>query len=85
MRKGNKNTSPFYESMEIKGDSVIIHYEKGTDDLVTKDKYGYTSGFLVAGGDKRFHWAKLTSVIIRLLSMVRTFRKTFSCSLCMVG
>ncbi|MEO6818498.1 MAG: sialate O-acetylesterase [Ginsengibacter sp.] len=36
---------PTYHSMEIKNDSVTIHYKKGTDHLITKDKYGYVRGF----------------------------------------
>jgi sialate O-acetylesterase len=52
------STGPVYDSMEVKGDSVIIHFAAGTDNLVTKDKYGYVSGFAVAGTDNRFHWAK---------------------------
>jgi sialate O-acetylesterase len=52
------STGPVYDSMEVKGDSVIIHFAAGTGSLVTKDKYGYVSGFAVAGTDNRFHWAK---------------------------
>lgn len=49
---------PTYESMEIKSDTVIIHYVKDKDSLVTKDKYGYVRGFAVAGADNKFYWAK---------------------------
>jgi sialate O-acetylesterase len=48
---------PTYKSMETKDGSVIIRYEAGTDDLITKNKYGYVSGFAVAGTDDKFHWA----------------------------
>lgn len=50
-------TGPVYESMEIKGNVVVIHYKKGTDSLLTRNKYGYVSGFAIAGMDNKFHWA----------------------------
>jgi len=53
-----KNTSPLYKSMEIKEDSVVIHFTNESGDLITKDKYGYVRGFQIAGADKNFHWAK---------------------------
>jgi len=49
---------PEYESMEIKNDSVIVHFKNGTNHLITKDKYGYVRGFAIAGNDQIFHWAK---------------------------
>jgi sialate O-acetylesterase len=53
-----KNTSPLYKSMEIKENSVVIHFTNESGDLITKDKYGYVRGFQIAGADKNFHWAK---------------------------
>ena len=53
-----KNTSPLYKSMEVKEDSIVIHFTIESGDLVTKDKYGYVRGFQIAGADKKFHWAK---------------------------
>ena len=49
---------PTFESMDLKDGSIIVRYNQGTDDLVTKDKYGYITGFSVAGSDKKFYWAK---------------------------
>jgi len=49
---------PTYESMAIKDEVVLIKYEKGTDNLIAKDKYGYIKGFAIAGNDKKFFWAK---------------------------
>lgn len=49
---------PSFKSMEIIGNVVVIHYEKDTGPLVTGNKYGYVSGFAVAGEDHQFHWAK---------------------------
>ena len=53
-----KNTSPLYKSMEVKDDSLVIHFTKESGDIVTRDKYGYVRGFQIAGADKKFHWAK---------------------------
>ena len=44
--------------MEVKDNTAIIHYQKGTNNLMTKDKYGYIKGFAVAGTNKKFYWAK---------------------------
>jgi sialate O-acetylesterase len=52
------SSGPTYDFMEIKDDSIVIHYATGTGDLVTKNKYGYVSGFAIAGSDNKFHWAK---------------------------
>jgi sialate O-acetylesterase len=49
---------PTYKSLEIKDDKIIIQYEKNTDNLLTKDKYGYIKGFAIAGNDKKFYWAR---------------------------
>jgi sialate O-acetylesterase len=57
----NKNVisfGPIYKSMEILADSIIIHFTDSDSKLVTKNKYGYVSGFAVAGADKTFHWAR---------------------------
>src|SRR5690606_39233516 len=57
----NKNIvsqGPTYKSMEVKGDTIIIQYEEGSNHLITKNKYGYVSGFAIAGADNKFHWAK---------------------------
>jgi sialate O-acetylesterase len=49
---------PTYEAIEIINNTAVIKYEKGTDNLMTKDKYGYIKGFAMAGKDKKFYWAK---------------------------
>ncbi len=56
----NKNImsqGPTYKSMQVKGDSIIIHFQEGTNQLISKNKYGYVSGFAIAGSDNQFHWA----------------------------
>ena len=50
-------TSPMYDRMEIKGDSIIISF-KDNPKLISKNKYGYIGGFTIAGDDKIFHWAQ---------------------------
>ena len=49
--------SPMYDHMQAENDSIVIYF-KGTDGLITKDKYGYIRGFSIAGKDSVFHWAK---------------------------
>ena len=49
-------TSPVYDKMEIKKDSIIISFKEAPE-LVVKNKYGYVYGFAIAGGDHVFHWA----------------------------
>ncbi|MFB6342766.1 sialate O-acetylesterase [Saccharicrinis sp. FJH62] len=52
------NSGPTYESMEINGNKVIIHFSNTGSGLMLKDKYGYLKAFAVAGKDKVFHWAR---------------------------
>src|SRR5690606_39580500 len=37
---------------------IIINYKEDKNQLITKNKYGYVSGFAIAGSDNRFYWAK---------------------------
>ena len=57
-KKDIVSKGPTYQYMEIKSDTVIIHYVKDRDSLITKDKYGYVRGFAAAGADNKFYWAK---------------------------
>ncbi len=50
--------TPMYDHMEILGNRIAVYFRNNSDNLVTKDKYGYIRGFCVAGKDKVFHWAK---------------------------
>ena len=47
--------SPFYTSMQMSDDSILIHV---SEPVFTKDKYGYIRGFQIAGSDSVFHFAK---------------------------
>lgn len=50
-------TSPLYDRMEIKNDSIVIYF-KDNPQLISKDKYGYLYGFAITGADSVFHWAQ---------------------------
>lgn len=50
-------TSALYDKMEIKKDSIIVSFKENPR-LVSKDKYGYITGFSIAGKDNVFHWAQ---------------------------
>jgi sialate O-acetylesterase len=54
------SAGPTYDSMSVHNDSVVIFYKKNTNQLVTKNKYGYVSGFALAGSDRKFYWATAT-------------------------
>ncbi|MGD9931839.1 MAG: sialate O-acetylesterase [Mangrovibacterium sp.] len=52
------HSGPVYESMEVNGNQVIIHFKETGSGLLAKDKYGYLKAFAIAGADKKFYWAK---------------------------
>lgn len=52
------HVSPMYDHMEKRDDSIRVFFSGTTDSLVTRNKYGYVSGFAIAGADSVFHWAK---------------------------
>jgi sialate O-acetylesterase len=49
-------SGPMYSSMEIKGDTVTLHFDHVGDGLVAKGG-GPLKGFAVAGSDRQFVWA----------------------------
>lgn len=51
---------PEYESMEIKGDRIVLKFTNTGEGLAPKDenRYGYLKGFTIAGEDHKFVWAK---------------------------
>jgi len=49
---------PSFQSMEIKGNQVVVSFNDLGSGLTTPDKYGYVKGFEVAGNDSLFHYAK---------------------------
>jgi len=48
--------SPVYDSMEIKGDSILIHFKNTGNGLVAEG--GEPTYFAIAGEDRKFVWAK---------------------------
>ncbi|CAG4995273.1 hypothetical protein DYBT9275_01596 [Dyadobacter sp. CECT 9275] len=48
---------PVYQSMQRAGNKVTITFKNAEGGLHTKGKYGYLTGFEVAGEDQKFHWA----------------------------
>lgn len=59
---GEKNLvcgGPTYKSFEKKGDKIIVSFNSTEGGLYTKNnKYGYVTGFSIAGEDRKFVWAK---------------------------
>jgi len=53
-------SGPTYKSDEITGNKIEINFDHTGSGLMSKDKYGYIKGFTIAGGDKKFSWAKAT-------------------------
>lgn len=51
-------SGPLYKSMEIRGDKIIITFDYADYALESHSKYGYITGFTIAGIDKKFVWAK---------------------------
>jgi sialate O-acetylesterase len=51
---------PVYENMKTEGNKIILSFSNTGTGLSTKEKnkYGYIYGFSIAGGDKKFVWAK---------------------------
>lgn len=50
---------PVYESFKKKGNKIVLRFRNAGKGLSTKNnKYGYVTGFSIAGEDKRFEWAK---------------------------
>ncbi len=52
------SSGPMYQLMQIKNDKIIITLKNIGSGLITKDKYNYVKGFVIAGDDKKFYWAK---------------------------
>jgi len=52
------HSGPSYKSMQIDGNKIVLSFGNVGDGLEARNKYGYLSGFQIAGEDKKFHWAK---------------------------
>jgi sialate O-acetylesterase len=51
-------SGPVFESMQTSGNKVTISFQHAQGGLHAVGKYGYLTGFEVAGQDQKFHWAK---------------------------
>jgi sialate O-acetylesterase len=51
-------SGPTFESARTEGNKMIVTFSSVGDGLMVKDKYGYLKGFILAGDDQQFHWAK---------------------------
>ena len=50
---------PVYDSFRIDGDKIVVRFAKVGEGLSVKNnKYGYVTGFSIAGKDRKFEWAK---------------------------
>ena len=52
-------SGPVYKSISIDQSRAIIQFANvGSGLLAANSKYGYLMGFMIAGSDQKFHWAK---------------------------
>jgi sialate O-acetylesterase len=51
-------SGPVYASMQTDGSKIILSFTHTGSGLMAKDKYGYLTGFEIAGADKQFHYAR---------------------------
>jgi sialate O-acetylesterase len=51
-------SGPVYDSMAVQGNKIILTFTHTGSGLLAKNKYGYLSGFEIAGSDHHFHYAK---------------------------
>ena len=50
---------PVYKSMTVRNKQIVIEFENTGNGLVaTGNKYGYLQGFMIAGANQKFYWAK---------------------------
>lgn len=56
--ENNVYSGPMYQSMKINGNKITVSFTHTGSGLMVKDKYGYLTGFEIAGANKKFHYAK---------------------------
>jgi sialate O-acetylesterase len=52
------HSGPLVDHVTFEGRRAVIQFTHRGSGLVTRDKYGYVSGFVMAGEDRVFHWAQ---------------------------
>jgi sialate O-acetylesterase len=56
--KSRVDSGPAFQSIEVKGDRIVVTFTNIGGGLQVKDRYGYLKGFEIAGADKQFYYAK---------------------------
>jgi sialate O-acetylesterase len=56
--KSRVDSGPVFQTMEVKGDRIVVTFTNIGGGLQVKDRYGYVKGFEIAGADKQFYYAK---------------------------
>ena len=51
-------TGPIFQSVKRIGDTLEITFDACEEQLVARNKYGYLSGFAIAGADGKYQWAQ---------------------------
>ena len=51
-------TGPIFQSVKRIGDALEITFNACDEQLVARNKYGYLSGFAIAGADGKYQWAQ---------------------------
>ncbi len=51
-------SGPVYQSMQTDGNKITLSFTHAAGGLMAKNKYGYLTGFEIAGADKKFYYAK---------------------------
>lgn len=59
--KNRVASGPVYKRMDIEKNTVRLHFDEvGSGLSAAGNKYGYLNGFMIAGADQQFKWAKAT-------------------------
>ena len=51
-------TGPIFQSVKRIGDALEVTFNACDEQLVARNKYGYLSGFAIAGADGKYQWAQ---------------------------
>ncbi len=51
-------SGPMYKSMVVENSHIRIEFSNADGLTAANNKYGYLGGFMIAGKDQQFHWAK---------------------------
>ena len=51
-------SGPEFKTMKIEGNKIILQFAHTGSEMIAKGKYGYLTGFCIAGENQNFVWAK---------------------------